>query len=130
VHPAVGNLDGDERAEIVFGLGPGSRGWVHIRNDQVAGFGNLPGTPAAGGWLQLGWAAYQSANGTTWPAVGDLDGDGASELIVGFGTYTAAGGYLEVFNDLTDGLTHRTWARVPWAAYNGANGLARPAVSR
>ena len=194
VHPAVGNLDGDGPAEIVFGLGDGSAGWVHIRDDQVAGFANMAGTPSAGGWLRLGWSAYQAANGATWPAIGDLDGDdrtelvlglgngaggwlrafqtvaggfgpapgtpgadgwlrvnwvaysgavgatypaigdldgdGKSELIVGFETYTAAGGYLEVFNDLTSGLTHRAWPRVPWPDYNSANGLTRPAVSR
>jgi len=194
VHPAVGNLDSDARAEIAFGLGPGSIGWVHIRDDHGVGFANLAGTPAAGGWLQLGWTAYQVANGETWPAIGDLDGDnrgelvlglgnggsgwlrvfmgevggfapapgtpvadgwvridwaaynsavgssypaigdldgnGASELIIGLGTYTAAGGFMEIRESLADGLVHRAWARVAWVPYNGANGLTRPTVSR
>jgi DNA-binding beta-propeller fold protein YncE len=133
LHAAVGNLDGDPRAEIAFGFGGGGAGWVHLVDDQATGFAGLAGTPGAGGWLQLGWPPYQAANGETWPAIGDLDGDGRSELVLGVGH--GGGGWLRVFQDATGGFAAAPgtpaaggWLRIDWLIYNLLAGASYPAV--
>jgi hypothetical protein len=193
IRPAVGNLDDDAAEEIVLGLGPGGAGSVQLLDDAAAGFAPLAGTPSAGGWLRLGWGAYEAANGETWPAVcdldgdgwsevvlglgaggrgyfrvfdgaywyapatgtpngdgwgqlnwreyndqvgavfpgcGDLDGDGADELVLGLDGPAGSGGWLEVREDLLGGLVNAGWARVNWADYRSAGGPARPTVAR
>jgi hypothetical protein len=138
VHPAVGNLDGeplwqDPEEEIVLGLGGGGEGWVQIIDDALKNFRVMPGTPSRSGWLQLGWPEYESANGETWPAVGDLDGDGHDELVLGLGTQ--GGGWLRIFRGAAAGFapvsaasTASGWVPVPWPAYNASQGATYPAV--
>ena len=89
VWPAVGDLDGDGRAEIVAGLGTGSLGWFEIFDDAAADFAHVA-------WRQVAWPAYAAASGITHPAVGNVDGAGASEIILGLGS--GAAGWLEVVN--------------------------------
>jgi hypothetical protein len=119
VFPAVGDLDGDGRAEIVLGLGEGAAGWYLVLDDAAAGF-------AALGWRQVSWPAYNAANGATHPTVGDLDGDGRAEIVLGLGR--GSGGWLQVVKGAADGFTHRNWLHVDWRAYNAANGATRPAA--
>jgi serralysin len=76
VFVAAGNLDGDSRAEIVTGPGPGSG--PHIRVWRV---NNGQASELAG------FFAYAPAfSGGVRVAVGDLDGDGIGEIVTGAGT--------------------------------------------
>lgn len=83
--PAIGDLDGDGRGEIVIGLGQGGAGLV-----QIFTYANKALTAA--GWADVDWPEYAESNGETRPAVGDLDGDGIGELVIGFGSREGVGG--------------------------------------
>ena len=119
VFPAVGNLDADPAAEIVAGLGNGSNGWYAIFDDASANY-------AFTAWRQLDWMMYDAANGTTHPAVGDVDGDGANEIVLGTGT--GGSGWIAIVNGAASGFAHRRWIQVHWDAYNQSGGGVWPAV--
>lgn len=117
-HPAVADLDGDGRAEIVLGLGTGGKGFVEIR-DGAPNYEHR-------GWLEVLSAEYNQLNGATFPAAGDLDDDGRAEIVVGLGA--GSGGWIEVFDDAVAGHQHLRWLQVAWAEYNSASGETHPAV--
>ncbi|MGH9309639.1 MAG: proprotein convertase P-domain-containing protein, partial [Vicinamibacterales bacterium] len=120
VHPATGDVDGDGLDEIVVGLGIGGQGYFAVFDDAAHGFALLK-------WVQLPWPAYNSNNGTIWPAVGDIDGDGRGEIVAGLGE--GGQGFYAVFGDSTQGYAFQSWQRVTWAAYNsGASGETHPAI--
>ena len=124
--PAVCDLDGDTLGELVLGLDQGSSGWLQVLDSP--GFTGAAGTPASGGWLKSGLTPYNSALGVTFPACGDVDGDGNDELVIGLGSFPQDGGYLQIVDDLIANLQHRAWARVNWNGYNNTDGSSRPAV--
>lgn len=78
--PAVGDLTGDRRAEIAvgvdgYGAGVPTRVWIYAPS----------GSSYRAVLLQIpAVAGLDSArfNCETWPAIGDLDGDGRNELVV------------------------------------------------
>jgi hypothetical protein len=79
------------------------------------------------GWFQVNWPAYNSGNGRTFPAAGDLDGDGRAEIVTGLGA--GSGGWIEVFEDSAAGFAHAAWLRPSWSAYTGTSGgETHPAV--
>jgi hypothetical protein len=101
---------------------------VQILSDSAARFVPLAGTPTTDGWVQLTWNDYNAANGESFPACADLDGDGLPELILGLGAYPANGGWVEIKEGATGSFALRRWVRGNWASYNAASGLGRPAV--
>src|SRR4029077_16868645 len=84
VHVAVGDVNGDGRADIITGAGPG--GAPHVRAFSLAG----------GGVTELAsFLAYDPAfTGGVFVAGGDVNGDGIAEIIAGT---TRAGGPVRVF---------------------------------
>src|SRR6185436_3155888 len=120
VWPAVGDLDGDGRAEIVAGLGAGGQGYIQIFDDAAGNYASL-------GWRQVAWPAYNAgANGATHPAIGNVDGTGSGEIIVGLGK--GGEGWLEVFTGSTGSYSHKSWMKVAWPEYDTANGTTFPAA--
>nr|MCH9698007.1 hypothetical protein [Gammaproteobacteria bacterium] len=125
IHPAIGNLDADNREEIVLGVGTGGLGWVEVLDDSAGNYAHL-------NWVQLNFAAYNNSNGETWPAVCDLDNSGQGEIAIGLGNYPANGGWVQV-RDAATGyaplacINASGWIRVPWVIYNNANGASYPA---
>ncbi len=120
---AAGNFDGDRRDELAVGLGPSaqSNSLVAILDDQAAGFALLT-------WIRAPWTFdYDLANGETWVAAGDVDGDGLDEIVVGQGTFPLDGGRFAVFDDARAQFNLIADKRLPWGAYNATNGEVRPA---
>jgi hypothetical protein len=119
VRPSIGNVDGVGASEIILGLGAGSSGWIEIVNGDATGYNHRA-------WLQVAWPTYTSANGATFPAAGDVDGDGRAEIVVGLGT--GSSGWIQVYDDANSSHAHVRWLQISWAAYNQGSGETHPAV--
>ena len=117
----TGDIDGDGRDEIILGLAPvpGDSavpgGWFQVYDDDESPLG----------WGRVSWPSYNSANGETWPACGDVDGDGVDEIIVGLGS--GGSGWVEVMDYDSGRISHTAWLRVNWSAYAAESGETRPA---
>ena len=117
--PTWCDVDGDGKQELVIGLGSGGEGWLNILDDADTEYASLS-------WVQVPWAGYNSTNGETFPACGDLDGDGKDELAIGLGS--GGGGYVAILDDAEAGYTLLSWVRVDWSSYTNTNGSVHPAV--
>jgi hypothetical protein len=97
--PALGDVDGDGRDEIVVSFGKGSGARVALLDDAIDGF---PMTSSDVRVLTTGRPGYRKKDGATRSAFGDVDGDGYDELIVGFrrrGRHE-----VQVFDDSRSGI--------------------------
>lgn len=121
LHPALGDVDGDGMDELFIGFGPGGGGAVLQLGDIANGFEDEI-------WIQAGTPAYSATDGQTHPALGDLDGDGLDELVVGFGP--SAGTSVLVLDDAGTGFSD--YPGLPQGLLDlggpAANGPIRPAV--
>ncbi|AMV27035.1 Cadherin domain protein [Gemmata sp. SH-PL17] len=72
VRVAVGDVDGDGKADIVTGSGPGAGGHVKAFS-------------GANGSVLRSFLAYPGFNGGVNVAVGDIDGDGKADIVTGSG---------------------------------------------
>jgi len=118
---ATGDIDGDEGDEVVIGFGPVgllglAGGRFEILDDD---FTHLA-------WGQVDWPDYNSANGETRPAIGDVDGDGKGEILIGLGK--GGGGLVEVFRFVDGAPEHLAWTGIDWSEYSQDNGETWPAA--
>ncbi|RJP79121.1 MAG: VCBS repeat-containing protein [Desulfobacteraceae bacterium] len=116
---AMGDLDGDRKDEMIIGLGPGHDpaipgGMFQILDDD---YSHLT-------WGRIGWAEYNTENGESFPACGDVDGDGIDEIFIGLGE--GGQGKVEVFHYRSGAVHHQGWAQVDWPEYNQYFGKTRP----
>ena len=87
VNVAVGDLDGDNRDEILTGAGPGAIYGPHVR-----GF-DMDGTPLG----NVNFLAYGTNKYGVNVAAGDLNGDGRDEIITGAGPGAVFGPHVRAF---------------------------------
>jgi len=113
-NPACGDLDGDGRSEIVIGFGVRMRGVVQVFDDLQTNFRPLASARSnSEGYMQI--PVPDGFWGSVYPAIGNLDGDAADELVAGLGR-TAGGGRLVVLDDLSSGFAIHSGNRTgePW----------------
>jgi hypothetical protein len=98
---ATGDIDGDGGSEIILGFGPAggnpslSAGRFVVLDDDW----NLLT------WGQVSWPEYNNLSGESWPACGDMDGDGKDEILIGLGP--GGGGKIEIFGLASGSLVHK-----------------------
>lgn len=101
IFPALGDIDGDGRDEIVAGLGRTKVGRIVVLDDAKANFGVHPGNKGKRSWIDVLDTA-RSMRMRAHPAVGDFDGDGKDEIAVSFGT--GSGGQVAILDDAERGF--------------------------
>jgi hypothetical protein len=116
VHPAIGDIDGDGRGELVVGMDGTRGGYLTILDDASSGFRVHPGNQSAVPWIHVDpFAAAATTASSTFPALGDLDGDGRDEIAVSFGGGSQA--RVAILNDAVDGFF--SGGSVPWIVAAG-----------
>ncbi|MEZ4279015.1 MAG: VCBS repeat-containing protein [Myxococcota bacterium] len=105
-YPALGDIDGDDRAELVVGLSNVNGGMVVVLEDSGANFAIHPVNRTGRPWVQIEPSATSSmSGGIAVPSLGDIDGDGVDEMAVGFGSNSR--GRVAILDDAIRGYPAR-----------------------
>jgi hypothetical protein len=104
LYPAVGDIDGDGRAEVLVGTEAGSEEGLVILDDAVSGFVAHPAIESGGRSIRPvpTIASGPAAAVSRHVATGDVDGDGVDEIVVSFGRDGA--GEIRVLDDARGGF--------------------------
>jgi hypothetical protein len=116
---AMGDIDGDQKDEMIIGLGPDHDpaipgGMFQVLDDDYSHLA----------WGRISWEGYNTENGESFPACGDIDGDGVDEILIGLGE--GGQGRVEVFQYRNGDVHHKDWIQVDWPEYNQYFGKTRP----
>jgi hypothetical protein len=115
--PALGDIDGDGRDEILVGLGEGSGGRLFLFEDLQGGFEQIVNDATIDGSYIAGDNVYRDQNGQLIPSAADIDGDGRDEIGLGFGI--GAEERMQILDDLESGLA-------PHPDTSGLDGMIDP----
>ncbi|MCK5681782.1 FG-GAP repeat protein [bacterium] len=124
VRPSSGDLNGDGKDDIVLGFGQVTD------NPEIPGgtYEILTNLGQHMAWGEVSWNDYNQLNGESRPVIGDLDGDGTNEIVIGLGSGANGAFEIQGFNE-EGNLTNQAWLETPWwQAYNDISGETRPAV--
>ena len=89
VRVATGDINGDGRADIIAGTGPGSSLVTVFSGQDLS--------------ILKSFLAFPGFTGGVYVAAGDVNGDGRDDILVGAGSGSSA---VKVFNAVDDGLHH------------------------
>ena len=117
MRPACGDLDGDGKDEVIAGLGPvkdnpGIPGGIFaIFNQTSVGSMDLRNSSEsdASGWGVISWPDYNRISGESWPACGDVNGDGKDEIVLGLGKQGEGRFEILGFDMLQNRSQHIAW---------------------
>jgi hypothetical protein len=98
VNVACGDLDGDGRAEILTGPGPGKTYGPHVRGWKYSPLGGM-----IVAMPRVSFLAYSSRRYGVSVACGDIDGDGMDEIVTAPGAGESLGSHVRGWN--YDGAT-------------------------
>jgi hypothetical protein len=109
VNVSGGDIDGDGRAEIITGAGPGAVFGPHVRGweYQQGGIRPVPG---------VSFLAYNTNQFGVNVACGDIDGDGIYEILTGPGPGELFGSHVRAWN--YDGQALTTIGNASFFAYS------------
>jgi uncharacterized membrane protein YeiH len=117
MRPACGDLDGDGKDEVIAGLGPvkdnpGIPGGIFAIFSQTSvGSMDLRNSSEsdASGWGVISWPDYNRISGESWPACGDVNGDGKDEIVLGLGKQGEGRFEILGFDMLQNRSQHIAW---------------------